>query len=77
MVRIGGGVFPHIKEPDYLVSCDILAILYYIYRYGKIFTSSSPAQGWCGSFNSHHPQKQDPPYIKSPEEVLQEKILYI
>jgi hypothetical protein len=20
MVRIGGGVFPHIKEPDYLVS---------------------------------------------------------
>lgn len=21
MVRIGGGVFPHIKEPDYLVSC--------------------------------------------------------
>lgn len=22
MVRIGGGVFPHIKEPDYLVSCD-------------------------------------------------------
>lgn len=22
MVRIGGGVFPHIKEPDYLVSDD-------------------------------------------------------
>jgi hypothetical protein len=32
MVRIGGGVFPHIKEPDYLVSptwnlgCLILGI---------------------------------------------------
>ena len=24
MVRIGGGVFPHIKEPDYLVSCKLL-----------------------------------------------------
>lgn len=24
MVRIGGGVFPHIKEPDYLVSCEFL-----------------------------------------------------
>jgi hypothetical protein len=23
MVRIGGGVFPHIKEPDYLVSCEL------------------------------------------------------
>ncbi|KAL6323107.1 hypothetical protein AAG906_027369 [Vitis piasezkii] len=26
MVRIGGGVFPHIKEPDYLVSCWLLVI---------------------------------------------------
>lgn len=24
MVRIGGGVFPHIKEPDYLVSVPFL-----------------------------------------------------
>lgn len=27
MVRIGGGVFPHIKEPDYLVSPRIYGIL--------------------------------------------------
>ena len=36
MVRIGGGVFPHIKEPDYLVShtqnlsCLILTLIYYL-----------------------------------------------
>jgi hypothetical protein len=23
MVRIGGGEFPHIKEQDYLVSCEL------------------------------------------------------
>ena len=27
MVRIGGGVFPHIKEPDYLVSYYLVARL--------------------------------------------------
>jgi dolichyl-diphosphooligosaccharide---protein glycosyltransferase len=30
MVRIGGGVFPHIKEPDYLVSCAVFQLLYTI-----------------------------------------------
>jgi hypothetical protein len=25
MVRIGGGEFPHIKEPDYLVSTEFLS----------------------------------------------------
>jgi dolichyl-diphosphooligosaccharide--protein glycosyltransferase len=31
MVRIGGGVFPHIKEPDYLVSCKLLYFINILY----------------------------------------------
>lgn len=27
---------------------------------GQIFTYTSPVQGWCGIFNSHCLQKQDP-----------------
>lgn len=30
MVRIGGGVFPHIKEPDYLVSSFLISVLFRI-----------------------------------------------
>ncbi|CBI25138.3 unnamed protein product, partial [Vitis vinifera] len=31
MVRIGGGVFPHIKEPDYLVSCCLLFFMRHVF----------------------------------------------
>lgn len=53
MVRIGGGVFPHIKEPDYLVRYSVAAILkrcLYFVCYGSFLLLGSKFEMYCQHF---------------------------
>ena len=43
MVRIGGGVFPHIKEPDYLVSFHVAQQYHFKTKYNSL--------EYCGIFH--------------------------